>query len=135
VKKKSARATSDAPLDRLRKICLALPETTEKESHGRPSFWAYGKIFAMFMDNHHNDGRVAIWCKAPPGARDIVLAAAPHRFFVPPYVGHKGWVGMRLDIDVDWSEVAGIIEDGYRMTTAKQTRSAMGGASLRRKRT
>lgn len=108
------------PLERLRAICLALPETTEKIAWGAPTFRVRGKMFAMFLDNHHGDGRVAMWCKAPPDVQGILVSADAQRFFVPPYVGHKGWIGVRLDVTVDWDEVADIVEDGYRMAAPKR---------------
>lgn len=107
------------PLPRLREICLALPEATEKPA-GRPVFQVRGKTFVMFMDDHHGDGRVAIWCKAPTGAQAVLVGAHPARFFVPPYVGHNGWVGVRLDGAVDWDELADLVEQGYRMTAPKR---------------
>lgn len=109
-----------APLDRLRKICLALPEATEKEAWGEPTFRVRDKLFAIFSNNHHGDGRIAVWCKAPPGVQEIVVHAAPERFFVPPYVGHKGWVGINLIGKVDWKEVAEFMTDSYRLTAPKR---------------
>jgi hypothetical protein len=101
-------------LVRLRSICLALPETSERPSHGAPTFFVRGKrAFLMVMTNHHGDGRFAIWCAAPTGMQQMLVEADPERFFVPPYVGHRGWLGVRLDRDVDWDEVAGIAEDAY----------------------
>jgi predicted DNA-binding protein (MmcQ/YjbR family) len=109
-----------AILRRLRAVCLALPEATEKIAWGEPTFRVRDKMFAMFTDNHHGDGRVALWCKAPPGAQEILVGAAPKRFFVPPYVGHKGWIGVRLDVDVDWDEVADLVADAHGMTAPKK---------------
>ena len=83
------------PIDKLRKLCLALPGAIEKEAWGTPTFRVQGKMFAMFVNNHHNDGRVAVWCKAPLGFQSMMVAEVPARFFVPPYVGVNGWVGMR----------------------------------------
>jgi len=101
-------------LVRLRSICLALPETSERPSHGAPTFFVRGKrAFLMVMTNHHGDGRFAIWCAAPTGMQQMLVEADPERFFVPPYVGPRGWLGVRLDRDVDWDEVAGIAEDAY----------------------
>ena len=108
------------PLGKLRALCLALPEATEKEAWGEPTFRVGGKMFAMFTNNHHGDERIAVWCKAPPGVQEILVGAAPERFFVPPYVGHKGWIGVRLDRKVDWEEVADILADSYRMTAPKR---------------
>ena len=83
-----------APLDLVRSMCLALPEVTERLSHGAPSFFVRDKkTFVMFMDDHHGDGRLALWCAAPPGAQEEMLAQDPARFFRPPYVGHRGWLG------------------------------------------
>ena len=101
-------------LARLRKICLALPETSERLSHGAPTFFVRDKrAFLMVLTNHHGDGRFAIWCAAPPGDQQLLVDADPERFFVPPYVGHRGWLGVRLDRAIDWHELAGIVEDAY----------------------
>jgi hypothetical protein len=109
------------PLKRVRDICLALPEASEKEAWGRPTFRIRGKkMFAMYMDNHHDDGRLALWVNAPPGEQDIVVEADPERFFVPPYMGPSGWVGVRLDRAVDWDEVADLVRESYRMGAPKK---------------
>jgi hypothetical protein len=101
-------------LERVRALCRALPEVSERASHGRPAFFIAGKrSFLSFMDNHHHDGRLALWCAAPTGVQAAVVAADPLRYFVPPYVGHRGWLGVRLDRGLDWDEVAGAIEDAY----------------------
>lgn len=109
-----------APLERLRAICLALPEATEKIAWGEPTFRVADKLFAMFTNNHHKDGRIAVWCKNTHQVQDILVGAAPQRFFVPPYVGHKGWIGIDLEADVDWEEVADLIADAYRLTAPKR---------------
>jgi hypothetical protein len=99
---------------RIRQICLALPETSERRSHGAPTFFIRQKrSFLMVLTNHHGDGRFAIWCAAPEGMQDMLVAADGERFFVPPYVGHRGWLGMRLDRGIHWDELAGIVEDAY----------------------
>ena len=104
----------DAVLVRIREICLALPETSERLSHGAPTFFVRGKrAFVMVLSNHHGDGRFAIWCAAPDGMQRLLLESEPERFFVPPYVGHRGWLGVRLDRRLDWDELAGIVEDAY----------------------
>ncbi len=101
-------------LGRVRALCLALPETSERLSHGAPTFFVRRKrAFLMVLRNHHGDGRFAIWCAAPPGLQTMLVEADPERFFVPPYVGHRGWLGMRLDRALDWDELAGIVEDAY----------------------
>jgi hypothetical protein len=110
-----------APLDRLRRICLALPEATEKEAWGEPTFRVGGRMFVMFSNNHHNDGRVAALCNATFETQDLLLRADPERFFVPPYMGPRGWVGVHLEPDrADWRQVAEIVEDAYRMVAPKR---------------
>jgi hypothetical protein len=101
-------------LARVRELCLALPETEERLSHGSPAFFVRGKrTFVMYLDNHHGDGRLALWCAAPEGLQGGLVEAAPEHYFVPPYVGHRGWIGVRLDRDLGWEEIAGVIEDAY----------------------
>ena len=101
-------------LAKLREICLALPETSERLSHGAPTFFVRAKrAFLMVLTNHHGDGRFAIWCAAPDGMQKMLVEADPERFFVPPYVGHRGWLGVRLDRGIHWDELAGIAEDAY----------------------
>lgn len=113
-KKKSGTGAADA-LRHVRAFCLALPETTERESHGAPCFFVRDKkTFVMFTDDHHGDGRVALWCAAPFGAQEALVGADPERFFRPPYVGPRGWIGLRVDIRPDWNEIAAVIEDAYR---------------------
>ncbi len=108
-------------LERVRALCLALPETTERPSHGAPSFFVRGKTtFVMYMDHHHDDGRLAIWCAAPPGAQETLVDEEPDRYFVPPYVGHRGWLGVRLDVDVDWAEVEGMVTNAYRTVAPRR---------------
>ena len=107
-------ATRTHVLGRIRKICFALPATSERLSHGAPTFFVRGKrAFLMVMTNHHGDGRFAIWCAAGEGVQRMLVDADPDRFFVPPYVGHRGWLGMRLDRGLDWDELAGIVEDAF----------------------
>jgi hypothetical protein len=115
------------PLARVRAICLGLPDGVEKEAWGSPTFRVGGgKMFAMFVDDHHGDGRVAIWCKAEPGVQEIVVGAAPKRFFVPPYVGVNGWIGLRLDQQsTDWDEVAEFLADAHRLCAPKRLLKAM----------
>ena len=110
----------NGPVKHLREICLALPETIEKEAWGECTFRVGGKMFAMTDNNHHGDGRVAVWCKAPPMVQEILVGSDSTRFFRPPYVGHKGWLGVRLDVDVDWEELAAILEDGWIMSAPKR---------------
>ena len=108
-------------LERVRSICLSLPETTERLSHGSPTFFVRNKkVFVMFLDDHHGDGRLALWYAAPPGVQATMVEQEPTRFFVPPYVGGRGWLGLRLDIDPDWDEVSGVAEDAYRLMAPKR---------------
>jgi hypothetical protein len=107
-------------LERVRALSLALPETTERLSHGAPTFFVRGKkTFVTYMDDHHGDGRLAIWCAAPAGVQPALVDEEPERFFVPPYVGGRGWLGVRLDREPDWDELAGIIADAYRTVAPK----------------
>jgi hypothetical protein len=113
-------------LQRVRTICTALPEVEERPSHGAPTFFYRGKkTFVMFHDDHHGDGRLAIWCHAPEGIQHLLVTEEPERFFVPPYVGHRGWVGVRLDVDVDWDEIAGIVRDAYLMVVPPKVAAAL----------
>lgn len=106
-------------LERLRAICLALPETTERVSHGEPTWFVRDrKVFVMFADRHHDD-RVGFWCAAPPGEQDAAIAADPERYFRPPYVGGRGWLGVQLDGGVDWDEIAEVVREAYRLIAPK----------------
>ena len=101
-------------LAQIREICLGLPETSERLSHAAPTFFVLEKrSFLMVLADHHGDGRFAMWCAAPDGVQSMLVEADPERFFVPPYVGHRGWLGVRLDRGLDWNELAGIAEDAY----------------------
>ncbi|HZQ99100.1 MAG TPA: MmcQ/YjbR family DNA-binding protein [Chloroflexota bacterium] len=108
----------DALLAKLREVCLVFPEAVEAGGVGAPSFTVKGKIFAM---QHRHEGRPSLWCKAPPGAQELLVGAAPERFFRPPYVGHHGWVGIWIDRDdVDWPHAADLVEESYRMSAPKR---------------
>jgi len=108
------------PLEKLRKLCLALPGTTERLSHGEPTWFVQGKkTFAMYSDHHHDD-RLAFVCAAPDGAQEALVGSDPERFFVPPYVGHRGWLGVRLDVPVDWEQIADLVEAAYRRVAPKR---------------
>lgn len=108
------------PETRVRAICMALPEVTERLSHGSPGFFV-GKQFVMLWPEGHHDHRFPhLWSAAPPGAQEHLVATAPDRFFRPPYVGGRGWVGLRLDGEVDWDEVEMVCEDAYRTVAPKR---------------
>jgi hypothetical protein len=105
---------------------MALPEVTERLSHGSPAWFVRGKrTIAMFVDDHHDDGVLGIWCAAPAGAQDELVASEPDRFFRPPYVGGRGWIGVRLDVDHDPLEVAGICAEAYRVVAPKALVAAL----------
>ena len=116
----SSMAKTD-PLERLRKLCLALPETTERLSHGEPTWFVRDKkTFVMYSNHHHND-RLAFVCAAPDGAQEALVGSAPGRFFRPPYVGHRGWLGVYLDVPgVDWDQIADLVTDAYRVVAPKR---------------
>jgi hypothetical protein len=101
---------------RLREVCLALPEVTERASHGVPTWFVRGKnsFVQLWADGHHGDHFPHLWCAGLPGAQEALTGSAPDRFFRPPYVGHRGWIGVRLDGDVDWAELAEVCTDAYR---------------------
>src|SRR5256885_13614465 len=107
-------------LEQLRRLCLALRETTERLSHGEPTWFVRDKkVFVTFDNDHHGAGRIGFWCAAPPGAQEALVESAPDRFYRPPYVGHRGWLGVRLDVDVDWPEVEALVRDAYRLIAPK----------------
>ena len=130
-KRPSTTAVSAEPLDRLRAICFALPEVTERLSHGEPTFFVQAKkTFVMTVDDHHGDGNRGFWCAAPPGAQIELVAQDPLRFFVPPYVGGRGWVGVRFDDPgTDWSEIAELVDQAYRCVAPKKLVSALSSVS------
>ena len=108
-------------LEKLRALCLALPEATERLSHGEPAWFVREKkTFVMYADHHH-DERVAFWCAAPLGAQEALAGADPERFFVPPYVGYRGWLGVRLDVPgIDWGMIEELVRDAYRVVAPKR---------------
>lgn len=111
-----------SPLARLRRICRAFPEAHEVEAWGAPTFRVRNKLFAMFASpsNHHGQGRPAVWCKATPVNQALMVEADPRRYFVPPYVGPSGWVGIWLDRRVSWRQVEEVLEDSWRLTAPKR---------------
>lgn len=108
-------------LARIRKISLSYPETSERLSHASPTFFIRGKrAFVMYLDNHHGDGRLALWCAATADIQRMLVKAKPEQYFVPPYVGYLGWVGVRLDRNLSWEEIAWVIEDAYLTVAPKK---------------
>lgn len=111
--------TSTAHLQRVRQICHALPQTTERLSHGEPTFFVRKRVFASFADNHHNDGRIAVWLPAPPGMQEMLIETSPETYFKPPYVGIRGWIGVILD-NISDEDLAFHIHDGWRLVAPKK---------------
>jgi len=113
--------SSEDHLRRVRRICAALPETTEKLSHGEPTFFVRKKVYAMFANNHHNDGHVAVWLPAPPGLQEVLIHNTPQTYFKPPYVGVRGWIGVQLDAIGD-DELASHIVGAWRLIAPKTSK-------------
>ena len=113
-----------AAIARLRRICMALPEVSEKIAWGEPT-WRAGKIFAQLDTHHHGAAHVAVWLPARPGVQEDLVAEDPTRFFRPPYVGVKGWIGVRIDAKPDWKVVASLVADAYREVAPPRLRAAL----------
>jgi hypothetical protein len=115
-----AKRTVD-PVERLRAVAMALPEMSERISHGEPTWFVQGKKTVVMLDDHHHSAdHLAFWCPAPPGVQEELVRTEPDRFFRPPYVGHRGWIGVRIDRTPDWDEVAQIVAEAYRMVAPKK---------------
>src|SRR5580693_6621667 len=110
----------------VRDACLWLPEAEEFVSHGSPNFRVRGKTFASYVVNHHGDGRVALWLNAPAGAQEVHVEAEPLLFFIPPYVGPRGWLGVILDRGIEWGRVAGLVREGYEKVAPTELRARIG---------
>lgn len=104
----------------VRRLCLALPEVTERPSHGAPTFFVEAKRSFLTLHDHHGDGRLAIWCAAPEGLQAMLVDVSPDVYFVPPYVGHRGWLGVRLDGRLPADELAGVVEDAYACVASER---------------
>lgn len=118
---KRRSAASERLVERARRLCMALPEAREKLSHGEPTWFAgAGKVFAMLDDHHHGAAHLALWLPLPRGAQETLVASDPQRYFRPPYVGSRGWVGVVLDGRPDWRVVAGLVEEAYRHVATKR---------------
>jgi len=114
------------PVERLRRICLALPSAVERNSHGEPSFFVNDKKQFVMLDNHHHGAEhLAFWCAAPAGSQEELVAENPEVYFRPPYVGHRGWVGVRIDRDPDWGEVAEVVREAYRQVAPEGLRAGL----------
>jgi predicted DNA-binding protein (MmcQ/YjbR family) len=123
-------SAKDAALaERLRKICLALPEANERVSHGEPTWFAgKGKVFAMLDNHHHGSAHLSAWLPMLPGVQQSLLRADPQRFFKPPYVGAKGWIGVVLDTAPDWKQVKQLVRDAYGFVASAKLRAELAGA-------
>lgn len=115
---------SEKHLQRVRRICGALPETTEKLSHGEPTFFVRKKVFAMFSNNHHNDGHISVVVPAPPGIQAMLIEAAPEKYYRPPYVGGAGWIGIELS-RINDEELAFHIREAWRLIAPKKLQAAV----------
>jgi hypothetical protein len=115
--------------DRVRAICLALPGCEERTSHGAPAFFVGRQFVMLWPSGHHDDRFPHLWCAAPPGVQQELARTEPDRFFRPPYVGHRGWIGVRLDGDVDWHEVAQICREAHEVITPARFRRQSGPPS------
>jgi hypothetical protein len=113
------------PIEHVRAICLALPEAAEVEAWGEPTFRVGGKIFAQYEDHHHGDPIIGLWLKAPEGMQRALVDAQPERFYVPKYVGPKGWVGVRMDAATDWAMVDDLVRQSYRLIAPKRLLSSL----------
>lgn len=111
----------EAPLEKIRAFCLSLPDTSERLSHGAPTFFIDGKrSFVQYHNNHHGDGRIGLCCAAPDGFQPTLVEASPEIFYVPAYVGHLGWIGLRLDRNAEWQEIARTLSDAYLTRASKK---------------
>jgi hypothetical protein len=126
------KASKDDLVERLRALCLALPETGERISHGEPCFFVRDKKLFVMLDNHHHGAEhLGFWCAAPPGVQEELLGEDPARFFRPPYVGTRGWLGVRLagpeTGPPDWEEIEEIVRDAYRQVAPKSLAAQLDG--------
>ena len=116
---------SNIQLERVRRICLALPETSERLSHGEPTFFVHKKVFVMFANNHHNDGHVAVWLPVPDGFQTSLIEASPEIYFKPPYVGVRGWVGIEL-ANIEEKDLNFHIQTAWELVAPKRLLSKKG---------
>jgi len=128
----ASRKDDGTQLKRLRRLCLSIPGTIEKISHGEPTFFTPSRVFAMFANNHHNDGHIAVWLPAGPGVQAALVEEAPEIYFRPPYVGSASWVGVELsEIDDDW--LGSLIREAFSLITAKDGAAGSQKSSKRRR--
>jgi predicted DNA-binding protein (MmcQ/YjbR family) len=123
-------AADERLVERLRRICMALPGANERLSHGEPTWFAgRGKVFAMLDDHHHGAAHLSVWLPQPLGLQEALIAGDPSRFFRPPYVGPSGWVGVVLDTRPSWRQVADLVEQGFRQVAARKLVAQLDGAT------
>lgn len=123
--KSAASSQTEPHVERVRRLCLALPEATEKLSHGEPTWFVRKRVFCMFANNHHNDGHIAVWIPAAPGLQASLIATWPETYFYPPYVGAKGWVGVELD-QIDDDDLAEHLYESWRLVAPKTLHHGFG---------
>jgi predicted DNA-binding protein (MmcQ/YjbR family) len=119
---KAKKTISDA----VREVCLSFPEAEEGSAHGSPHYQVRGKTFAMYTINHHGDGRISLWLSSPPGAQEIHVKGEPRHFFVPPYVGPRGWLGVHLNKGLSWKRIAVLVREAYEKVAHPKLRAAIG---------
>jgi hypothetical protein len=127
----STEAQRDKLEERIRTICLSFPGVTERLSHGAPSFFAGKQFLALLLDGHHDNHFPHLWCAAPMGVQEELVSSEPERFFRPPYVGGRGWIGVRLDRSIDLGEINGICEEAYRAVAPRKGIAQLDGGSPR----
>jgi len=113
------------PEEGIRAICMSLPGVTERLSHGAPAFFAGKQFLMLWLDGHHDHRFAHMWCAAPTGVQDELVTTEPDRFFRPPYVGGRGWIGVRLDGDIDWEEITVVCEVAFRTVAPKKLRETL----------
>jgi hypothetical protein len=128
----AARKDAGTQLKRLRRLCLSIPGTMEKISHGEPTFFTPRRVFAMFANNHHDDGHVAVWLPAGSGVQDAVIDEAPQIFFRPPYVGPAGWIGVEM-ARIDDDRLGSLIREAFHLMVAKDRRAGPRKSAKRRR--
>ncbi|RAV23131.1 MmcQ/YjbR family DNA-binding protein [Paenibacillus contaminans] len=118
-------------LDKVRALCLSFPGTSERISHGAPTFFVNEKkSFVQYHNNHHGDGKIALWCAAPSGVQSLLVEAEPDIYYIPAYVGHLGWIGVRLDRQAEWEDIAGAIGGAYMARAPKKLQALVAGRSF-----
>lgn len=119
------QANAPALIDKVRQLALALDGASEKLSHGEPTFWVRGRTFAMIDNGHHGADHIAVYVNAPGGAQRSLVGGDPEHFFVPPYVGGKGWIGVRIDRSLSWNVIGDLLRQAHAMTGIRKRRTAL----------